>query len=864
MINKAFDKIKRRLNLKILAIFGFCFLLLSLIVLLSKDFILLGGEGNYYINTLFTKDIYNFSWITLSKSTGAANPLIHYPFVIFDLFYWLQYAGFSLKVINIISIFLLYSLPFISMIWLLNRVLKVNFTVSFMLSLFYILNPFSAYHLQGMMFWNSSPLFLLPLAFGVIYRFYFNWSNLFITFGILTAFLSFTLANVPYLGLFHIFLVFSIIIIHFLHQEKSKHPTYRLMILNIFILETSFILFNSWWLINLIRIQVQDIASFYTKEFAVDWASTTIGFNDIVKRIFSLKMMTPWNKGFFFSDYFNSAILSVISFIPFFLLIYSFIKNKYHANLNESKKNYLLFVFVLLVFFLNKGINRPFENVYIWMLNNVPFFLIFKTPFEKWSVLLLFLVTLSLVSVFKKQWHYYLFILYLVACSIPYLTLNFIPDFSFQSNKYISRKYLPKESYFKARELLNNDKLDSRILSLPGSLNYQVTVLNHDKNKYYRGMDPFVYSVNKSFVTAYADPRNPNLNALFNNISNTRITDALFRFFNIKDIVIDKNIYPAFGFRENIKVIKLTEIFEKNKKQELDAVSVYEKEDFLPRFYTPEKIIVTDENLGDLTKIATEDNSVKRLAVFFSKQNTNKDLSSLTDATAENEVLEFKKISPVKYRVIIHHAEGKFPLIFSESFHKGWKMYFVKNKTTIQNKSLTGYKILDGNNYGQATSQELRKFVNQNLISDLGSREEREIKHLKWNSSNIWLGNEKLDYVEKYNIDFVSKNFHGTIQNDNLPPGQFYETLIDNPIENNNHLIANSYANSWIVDTDEICFKPGYCRKNSDGSYDIETVVEFSPQRLVYIGMSISGTTLLVSIIYLIFRLLFFRRRSKS
>ena len=45
---------------------------------------------------------------------------------------------------------------------------------------------------------------------------------------------------------------------------------------NFFILETSFILFNAWWLTNLIRFQMQDVSS-YTKSFAVGWGSYAIG-----------------------------------------------------------------------------------------------------------------------------------------------------------------------------------------------------------------------------------------------------------------------------------------------------------------------------------------------------------------------------------------------------------------------------------------------------------------------------------------------------------------------------------------------------------------------------------------------------------
>ena len=84
--------------------------------------------------------------------------------------------------------------------------------------------------------------------------------------------------------------------------------------------------------------------------------------------------------------------------------------------------------------------------------------------------------------------------------------------------------------------------------------------------------------------------------------------------------------------------------------------------------------------------------------------------------------------------------------------------------------------------------------------------------------------------------------------------------------------MANGYANSWWVDLDKICgqttiqnhpqtppWKGGgifgkegsVCARNADGSYDFEMVIEFWPQRLFYLGLGISGATLLGCLGYL-------------
>ena len=66
------------------------------------------------------------------------------------------------------------------------------------------------------------------------------------------------------------------------------------------------------------------------------------------------------------------------------------------------------------------------------------------------------------------------------------------------------------------------------------------------------------------------------------------------------------------------------------------------------------------------------------------------------------------------------------------------------------------------------------------------------------------------------------------------------------------------------MDTVELCQVESYkvhkvesgdlnsaCVLNSDGSYDIEMVIEFFPQRWFYLGLLISGTTFLGCITFL-------------
>ena len=144
-------------------------------------------------------------------------------------------------------------------------------------------------------------------------------------------------------------------------------------------------------------------------------------------------------------------------------------------------------------------------------------------------------------------------------------------------------------------------------------------------------------------------------------------------------------------------------------------------------------------------------------------------------------------ISPVKYRVRVHNVEGTFPLVMSESFHEGWKAYLT-------------------------------------------------------DSSNLKLEIRNLKLPE----------IQGTIQNDDLPSGSIYETWFKKAIiDDTNHLMVNGYANSWTIDVNKICNDGLKCVRNADGSYDFELVIEFWPQRLYYLGLAISLTTLISCLLYL-------------
>ena len=62
------------------------------------------------------------------------------------------------------------------------------------------------------------------------------------------------------------------------------------------------------------------------------------------------------------------------------------------------------------------------------------------------------------------------------------------------------------------------------------------------------------------------------------------------------------------------------------------------------------------------------------------------------------------------------------------------------------------------------------------------------------------------------------------------------------------HFVASGYANGWLIDPATICANGGEgCKKNADGSYDIELLAEFVPQRWFEVNRVLSIATLVVA-----------------
>ncbi len=264
---------------------------------------------------------------------------------------------------------------------------------------------------------------------------------------------------------------------------------------------------------------------------------------------------------------------------------------------------------------------------------------------------------------------------------------------------------------------------------------------------------------------------------------------------------------------------------------------------FVPHIYAPKKILLSNGSVDSIPGTISDYDGTSAPGIYLTGQNQNKTQIMAGEIHSELPVLEYKKISSTKYRLRIHSADpqnSQIPIVFSESFNDDWKAFVSRppnyNPMGAGNL-LQNYRVFEGNGEYQASSDEVEQYAASGWVTDLGDGKQKQRQLMTWASDRM-----VANRTETYSVDFISKNLKGTIQNDNLPDGDLFETLGAPSIDENNHLMANGYANSWVLNPAEICQekgtdgKPagkenGFCIKNPDGTYDFELVIEFSPQK---------------------------------
>jgi len=128
----------------------------------------------------------------------------------------------------------------------------------------------------------------------------------------------------------------------------------------------------------------------------------------------------------------------------------------------------------------------------------------------------------------------------------------------------------------------------------------------------------------------------------------------------------------------------------------------------------------------------------------------------------------------------------------------------------------------------------------------------KKLVHIKGATTPFFLAFSE-SYDPHWQLEMNDQNIHGFLNS-------WWPFARPDAVPSVYHYQLDGFLNAWYVDTPALCAISGAsCVKNADGSYDIEMVIEFTPQRWFYLGLLISGVTLAGCLGYLGYD--FYKRR---
>ncbi len=504
--------------------------------------------------------------------------------------------------------------------------------------------------------------------------------------------------------------------------------------------------------------------------------------------------------------YFSGRVFVFFSF-TFIVIVFLNVCWKKQKD-EEYKYNLILLVLCLVFLFFAVGPNPPFGMLYQYLVRGFPLFAFLRTTAGA-VFLLSFLYTLALFNFLKSLPQHQRTVSIGVGLAIflagyPIFNGTFYKNNS-AVNEYASEKEhglrVPTD-YFAMKQVLDQKRLDAKILVPRMGSSYMSTEWGY--------FGPLLYNF------LYKNTFIP-VDKVYTNIYNH----------NIRYIFQDDSLYN----REEEFEFQIPEKNEDTAEVGMLALHTLSSEYFVPHVFIPKKVLVLQQNSDTIRNTASTKNLYSEETVFFKDQPGARSflIESLESKQSAGRVIEFKKINPTKYRIKIHNASGIFPVVFSENFDEGWRAYMLRSSVPDKNSRdrLPSYRVWEGNEGDQASVLEVADYLEKGWVTTLGEEKERG--------------------SEGSRVEFISKNFQGTLQNDNLPAGHFWETWFKAPLEaETTHVIANGFANSWILDAEKLCGSAvsstatETCSLNADGTYELEMVIEFWPQQIYYFSAFLS------------------------
>ena len=354
-----------------------------------------GGDiGLPLYNPKVSESLTRYTWWE-TQGTGLSYPGVFssYPFYfIFSLFQRIGFTPLMSQIIFFLSILLASGLGMYAFSYYLSK----NKTISFFVSLFYLINPYtmmSIWHRfahTSMLFMAFLPISLLFLSKGL--------KNKDLKFAFYLAFISifggYSFGTPAFLGTWF-FLIISFWFAYSFQRRFWKFKKFSFYFLLTFFI--AWIGFNLWWILpffdnakEVLFISSSSVGNIENLRGVSRYFKVPFAFRGI--NAFYLFEQKDWG------DIFANIPFRILSWFGFFVILLTFLSKK-------KPYYFLYFAFLFLIsIFISKGSEEPFGEIIVISFNLFPSLGVFRNPFEKFGILMPF----SGAYLFGYGIHYFL------------------------------------------------------------------------------------------------------------------------------------------------------------------------------------------------------------------------------------------------------------------------------------------------------------------------------------------------------------------------------------------------------------------------------------------------------------------------
>lgn len=553
--------------------------------------------------------------------------------------------------------------------------------------LFYTLSPSVGENMRSALLTHNQ-VFLNPVIFYLLLRLLVTHNSKYLWFTLLTTLVfspNFSLiAPPPPFAFYPLALLFLILYVIFCLKESL--PWKQLLIGLIL-----FLGIHAFQFIPAVVHIFDPSSDYYTRAFdatsgrndALDYFNATLGLGKVSRNIFYTYSLPE---------------LRWTTFAVPLVIILGFLFSK-----KIQKDLVLIAVFFFMTLFLTSA-NITNVGVTIYrMFFYIPGFSMFRVFYGQWQWVhaffyaLLFGLSLSIVfSRFKQE--------YVYIASIVLASLFVISGWSFISGNILRAVHSGSKTmtsiirmnpqYEQTLARIRALPDDGKIFNLPFN-DYFYQVVPGTNNAAYIGPSPTSYLTGKRSFSGYQIIYP--FSEIFLRLAKEKNYAAIKRLFgllNVKYILYIKDpkaftdYYPTWPYSLFLNAVPnsraLNEFVDALRGEIIFQMGDYvlyesDKDSYLPHFYVPTSIKPYDssgdwygknvsffvDNIESDPRVAYMD--LEQYTRFFSKE---KDIPTIS----------FTRINPIKYSVVVSGATGPFTLIFSDQFHKDWKLFISQSR----------------------------------------------------------------------------------------------------------------------------------------------------------------------------------------